>query len=635
MATQEEKNSSRALGRNLTGKVGKIVWVFAIIISLIHLWFNSFGFLAVIKQNLLHLSLMMALTFLITPATKNSPQDSPSIFDWIFFVLTIICGIYFFHGYDALVQRMMMPINADYLYGLTFSLLLLEAARRKLGFFLPSLGLVFLIYIYVGPYMPGMLNHRGFGWKRILSRMTMTSEGVLGVAITVSATYVFLFILFSSFLKVSGASDFFNKISQSIAGKRRGGAAKVSIFASALTGTINGSSQANVVTTGSFTIPLMKASGYQPYFAGAVEAIASTGGIMMPPIMGAAAFIMSALMGVPYTRVITAAITPSILYYFTLYHMVDLRAAKEGISGIPADKIPNFKDVLLQKGYLILPLVIIVATLLFGYSPIMAGFAGIFSCIIAAAISKETRLTFKDILDALAERAEVASSIAVICGIVGFVIGSVGMTGIGQTIGSNLVALAGGRLYLTAIFSMFVAIIMGMGLHITPAYIVTVTVAAPALINLGVDIIPAHFFVFYYGLMSAVIPPVALTSFTAAAVARADTNKVAIYGFFMGAAGLLLPFMFLYNPVILMVDFTPFNYIYSTISIAIGLYFAAIVVIGMLKKPVNLFERLGFGFLAFLLIIPNIYTRTFGILLGLFLYLNHVRSFNKEVESYS
>ncbi len=622
-AKKKTKEYKEKASRNLSGKLKTFVWIYAIGISAVHLYMNSFGLVGVIQKNLIHLSLLMSLGFLLTPATKRSPKNRPSIIDWVLFFATLGCGIYFYFGYLRLTHAMLVPIRSDFIYGIIFSLLLIEASRRLVGLPLTILATLFVVYIYVGPYMPGQLAHRGFNLQRILVRMTMTTEGVLGVALMVSASYIFMFILFASFLKATQASKFFNDFAQALTGKARGGPAKVAIFASALTGTINGSSQANVATTGSFTIPLMKETGYTPHFAGAVEAIASTGGVLMPPIMGAAAFIMSSLIGIPYSTIIAAALTPSILYYFTLYNMVDLRAAKMGIVGLDKDKLPKLKDVILGRGYLILPLILIIVALVMGFSPVMAGFIGIISTIIAGAIKKETRLSFIDILDAMAEGAQNAIPIAVICGLVGFIIGSVGMTGIGQTIGNNIVSLAGGQLFLTAFLCMIVAIILGMGLPGPACYIVTSTIAAPALMVLGVPILAAHFFAFYFGIMSAVIPPVALTSFTAGAIAEADTNLVAKYGFLLGAAGMLLPYMFIYNPVILMIDFTWLNYIYSSFSLFVGLYLAAAVIIGMIKIPLKLLERFVFGVAAILLIIPNPLIRISGLALAVVFYIRH------------
>ncbi len=621
--SKSKKKENNVSKRKLAGKVGVFVLLFSVLVSLIHLWYNSFGLLGVIQKNIMHLTLMMGLAFLTKPATNKSPLDRPSYFDWTLFALSMGCGLYFFFSYMRLVESLMQPNVYDFIYGIVLALLMIEAARRTVGVPLTVLSLIFLIYVYVGPYMPGDLAHRGFTLKRILVRMTMTSEGILGVAVMVSASYIFMFILFASFLKATSASTFFNDLASAIAGTARGGPAKIAIFTSALTGTINGSSQANVATTGSFTIPLMKESGYKPFFAGAVEAIASTGGILMPPIMGAAAFLMSSLIGVSYSKIIISAITPSILYYFTLYHMVDLRAAKMGLVGIDKDKLPDLKQVLLKRGHLIVPLILIIVALVRGYSPVLAAFIGIISVIVVSSFRKETRLSFNDIVDALAEGARNGASIAIICGIVGFIIGSVGMTGIGQVIGYNIVDMAGGSLIFTAVLSMIVAIILGMGLPGPACYIVTSTIVAPALMLLDVPVLVAHFFAFYYGIMSAVIPPVALTSFTAGAIANADTNKVAIYGFLLGAAGMLLPFMFIYNPVILMIDFSLVKYVFSTFCLAVGLYFAAVTIIGMLKAKLMMMERILFGLISLSLIFANPYVRITGLCGAVLLYLYH------------
>ncbi|HZK12498.1 MAG TPA: TRAP transporter permease [Atribacterota bacterium] len=613
--------------RKFYGKMRLFVLVFSVVTSLIHLWLNSFGLVGVVQKNVIHLALFMALAFLIIPATSRSPKNKPSFFDWIFFALALSSGIYFFYGYFQLTQRMMMTTTYDMIYGTIVIFLIIEAARRAVGLPLTTLSVLFLIYVYVGPYMPGFLKHQGFSLQRILIRMTMTSEGILGVAAMVSASYVFMFILFSSFLRVSGASGFFNDFATAISGTARGGPAKIAIFASALTGMINGSAQANVVTTGSFTIPLMKKVGYEPYFAGAVEAIASTGGILMPPIMGAAAFIMSSYTGIPFSRIMLAAVGPSVLYYFTLFCMVDLRAAKKGLRGMPKEDLPDLKQVILSKGHMLIPVFLIILFLVLGFSPIFAAFVGIISVILASFLRKETRLSLWDIIKALEEGAQNAMPIAIICGIVGFIIGSVCMTGLGQVIGYNIVHFAGGNLFLTCFFTMLVAIILGMGLPGTAAYIVTATIAAPALILLGQPVLSAHFFVFYFGIMSAVIPPVALTSFTAAALAKADTNKVAIYGLFLGSAGLLLPYMFIYNPVILWIDFNFINYICSTLSLAAALFFMSTVIIGIFKKPLMFLERIGFAIVSVLLIVPIPIIRIFGFIFGgIMVYAHLLRS---------
>jgi len=618
--------------RRLSGKIASFVFVFSVIISLIHIWYNSFGLIDVLRKNMIHLSLMMGLVFLTRPAFKRSPKDKPSLIDWSLFSLSLILGIYFLINYSR-IGYMFDLNNYDLIYGALFMLLIIETSRRAVGLPLTILAVVFLLYTYYGRYMPGIFIHKGFDLRRIIIRMSMTSEGVLGVAVMISSSYVFMFILFGSFLRATRASEFFNDLAMALSGSTRGGPAKVAMITSGLTGTINGSAQANVVTTGAFTIPLMKSIGYKPYFAGAVEAIASVGGIFMPPIMGAAAFIMSTFLGIPYLKIVLAAFTPAVLYYFTLFNMIDLGAVKWGLSGVKKEQLPSIKSVMKKRGHMLIPLVMILVFLLIGFSPIFTALVGIVSVIVISYFKKETRLSFMKIIYALSEGAQEAASIAIICGIVGFIIGSMGMTGLGQAIGIYIVDFAHGKLFLTAFFVMITAVILGMGLPGTACYIITATIAAPALVELGVSQLSAHFFAFYFGTMSAVIPPVALTSFTAATLAKANTNKVALYGLFLGAAGLLLPFMFIYNPVILLQNFTWGNYLFSVLSLSIGLYATAIAVMGVLKEKVRFYYRILFFVSAALLIIPEYLFRISGFVLFIILYFICTRSKNTNLEN--
>lgn len=607
------------MSRKFSGNIATFVLIFSVAISLIHLWYNSFGLIDILRKNMIHLSLMMGLVFLTTPALKSSSKEKPSIVDWFLFSLSLILGIYFLMNYSRIGETLIVN-SYDYIYGIFFMLIIIEASRRTVGLPLTILAVSFLIYTYYGQYMPGIFIHKGFSLTRIIIRMSMTSEGILGIAVMISSSYVFMFILFGSFLRATHASEFFNDFAMAMSGSTRGGPAKVAMIASALTGTINGSAQANVVTTGSFTIPLMKSIGYKPYFAGAVEAIASVGGIFMPPIMGAAAFIMSSFLGIPYLKIALAAFTPAVLYYITLYFMIDLGAVKWGLSGIKKEKLPPIKSVMIAKGHMLIPLIMIIVFLVIGFSPIFTALVGIIFVIAISYLRKETRLSLKGIIYALSEGAQDAASIAIICGVVGFIIGSMGMTGLGQSIGIYIVHFAHEKLFLTAFFVMITAIILGMGLPGTACYIITATIAAPALVELGVSQLSAHFFAFYFGTMSAVIPPVALTSFTAATLAKANTNKVALYGLFLGSAGLILPFMFIYNPVILLQNFTWGNYLFSIFALVVGLYATAITIMGVLREKVNYLYRGLFFFAAVLLIIPKHTSRISGFVLFILLF---------------
>jgi len=572
---------------------------------------------------------MMGIVFLSRPAFKNSPKNKPSMADWILFSLSLVLGIYFLLNYARI--GLMLSINIyDLIFGVFFILLIIEASRRAVGLSLTILAVTFLLYVYYGQYMPGIFSHKGFNLRRLIIRMSMTSEGILGIAVMISSSYVFMFILFGSFLRATHASELFTDLAMAISGNSRGGPAKVSMLASALTGTINGSSQANVVTTGAFTIPLMKSIGYKPYFAGAVEAIASVGGIFMPPVMGAAAFIMSSFLGIPYLTIAAAAITPAILYYFSLYNMIDLGAVKWGLSGVKRENLPSIKAVMTKRGHMLIPLILIIVFLMIGFSPLFTSLVGIISVVVISYFKKETRLSLQDIVNALSEGARDGASIAIICGIVGFIIGSLSMTGLGQSIGFYIVDFAHGNLFLTAFFCMITAIILGMGLPGTACYIITATVAAPALVELGVPRLSAHFFAFYFGTMSAVIPPIALTSFTAATIAKANASKVALNGLFLGSAGLLLPYVFIYNPVILLHNFTWSNYLFSVFSLVVGLYATAIAIMGIIKEKINIYYRILFftsGVL--LIIIPELSSRVVGFILFVILFLIH-RKANKK-----
>ena len=617
--------------RSFHGKLALWFAIFAAVVSLGHIWFNSYGLIVIVKKNALHLALLMGMGFLMRPFSERSPQDAPSWVDWILCFLSIGAGIYFVAIYGRLVESAFRPITADYIYGLIFMLLLIEASRRFVGNVITILAVAFLAYTYLGPYFPDVLAHQGFTITRIITRMTMTDEGILGVATMVSSSYIFMFILFSSFLTKTKASEFFNDLASAIAGSRRGGPAKVAIFASALTGTISGSSQANVVTTGSFTIPLMKDIGYKPYFAGAVEAVASTGGILMPPIMGAAAFIMCSFLGMPYKTIMYAAFPAAFLYYFTIYVMIDLGALKWGLLGLPREQLPSLKRVLLERGHMLIPLILIIVILLIGFSPLMAAFFGIISLLVVSSFRKNTRMSFKEVFEALSEGAVNAVEIATIFGIVGFIIGAVGMTGIGQVIGQNIVSLSGNHLYLALILCMVTAIILGMGLPGPACYMITVTIAAPALIMMGVDRLASHFFVFYFGTLSAVIPPVALTSYTAAAIARCSPTRVALTGLMLASAGLLLPYMFVYNPEILLIHFQWKVFIFSIVSLAIGLYCSSVAIMGVLRIPLNVVERILFMGTAVLLISPLVMTRVTGIALSIVMVTFHVLKSKRKV----
>ena len=590
--------------RKLSGTAGRAALVLTVSTALVHFWMNSIGLLIAIKMNAIHLGTLMAIIFLFYPAFAGSPRERPSMPDWVLATASLGCMVWLLLTYDRLLQTNLQATFADLAVAVVTMALLVEASRRAVGLPLTVLSLLFLAYTRLGPYFPGLFAHRGFNWERIIIRMALTDQGIYGVTLMVSSSYVFMFILFGAFLAASRTSEFFNDFSLALAGRYRGGPAKVAVVASALMGSISGSAQANVATTGAFTIPLMKRVGYMPHFAGAVEAAASTGGILMPPIMGASAFIMSTFLGIPYVKIMIAGFTPALLYYLAIMFMVDLRAKKRGLKGMEPRDIPSLKATMLDKGHMTIPLAVIIYLLVAGYTPLYSAFLGLFAIVLVSSLKRSTRLGIREVIEALDGGTQSAAPVGISCAIVGFIVGAVGMTGLGQVIAMNVIMFAGGKLWAALILCMIAAIILGMGLPATPCYIITATIAAPALQRMGVHPLAAHFFAFYYGTMSAVIPPVALTSYTAAGLAGARPFKVAMAALGLALSGLLLPYLFVYNPDLLFIDFVLPKYLFDVATAIIGVFSLSCGIIGMLRRDMPFWERALFVLAGILMVNP-------------------------------
>ena len=529
-------------------------WLWKIIaagMSFFHLYMAGFGGLPVSHQRIVHLGFAMTLVFLLYPARKKSPKDRFSIPDLCFAVLSIFVNGYMFLNVDMIALRAGEVLPIETVFGILIVLLLFEAARRCLGIGLPVIAFLFLCYAYLGPYFPGRLQHRGYTLERIISQIYSSSEGIYGVSLGVSSTYIFLFILFGAFLGATGLSILFNSFSIKVAGKSAGGPAKVSIFASGLLGMINGSAPANVVTTGAFTIPLMRRIGYSSEFAASVEAIASTGGQIMPPVMGAAAFIMAEFLGVPYKEIIIAAIIPAILYYASLWINVDLRAKRLGLRGMTEDELPNLKLDFARYWHLLLPVVLLLVLIFANFTPYFAGFYSIVAMIVVSMCRKSTRLTARQLFECLATGARSAVSVAVATAIVGVVVGVISLTGLGMQLSGMIVRLTSGAVFPTLILAMLACLILGMGLPTSAAYIVAGTVVAPVLLKLGIPPLIAHFFVFYFAIISVVTPPVAVASYAAAGMAGASPTKVGWTAMSLGLVAFIVPYMFINAPGLL------------------------------------------------------------------------------------
>ena len=544
--------------RKLTGKVALFITIVAILMSAFHLFTAWHGTLLAMKQRSLHLIFAFTLGFALYPGFKNSSKDKIDIMDWILMILSIGVWGYIFFNVEAIALKGGQMSTTDMVLGVLAVLLTLEVTRRVVGPELPIVTIVFLLFAYFGRHLPGVFAHRGFNVTRIVSHMYMTTEGIMGTPLGVSSTFVFMFILFGSFLDKTGVGEFFIDFAYALTGSTRSGPAMTSVLSSGLMGSISGSSVANTVTTGAFTIPLMKSVGYKPHYAGAVEATASTGGQIMPPVMGAAAFIMADFTGFPYISIVKAAIIPAVLYYIAVGTMVHLEACKLGLKGMPRESLPKVSNILRKQGYLTLPLIAIIFMLVKQYPPTMAALTGIVIGVIvafaASLIKKDNSFTPKDILGAMEAGAKGAVGVACACACAGMIVGVVTLTGFGLKIAEVIVLIAKGKLIPTLLLTMVSSIILGMGLPTTAKYIVLATMAVPAITKLGVNLMSAHLFILYFGVVADVTPPVALAAYAGAGIAGANSMKTGFQAFKLAIGAFIIPYIFVINPHLIMVD---------------------------------------------------------------------------------
>ena len=479
--------------------------------------------------------------------------DRAPLSDYVLFAASIVVAGFLLFSLDGLGLRLRAgtsfadPQNAWAAF--VGVLLILELTRRVAGLALVVIAVIFVLYAFLGPWLPGFLHHGGYTPGRFFTYV-YTDNGILGPTTAVSSTYIILFIIFAAFLQATKIGDYFVAFAFAIAGRARGGPAKVAVFASGLMGTINGTSAGNVVATGSITIPLMKRVGYKPQSAAAIEAGASTGGQIMPPIMGAGAFIMAEITGIPYTELVVAAVIPAILYFASIYFMVDFEARRSDLRGLSGDDVPGVVG-LLRRAYLFTPIVILIYALFSGYSVIRAG---TLATVAAVALSWLTphRLGPKGLWDALSLASRMSIQIIVVCACAGIIVGVISLTGVGARFSSLLLDLADANQLLALVFAMLIAIILGMGMPTTAAYAVAASVVAPGLVRMGIEPLIAHFFVFYYAVVSAITPPVALAAYAGAGIAGSDPMRTSVASFKIGLAAFIVPFMFYYSPGLLM-----------------------------------------------------------------------------------
>ncbi len=600
--------------RELTGILKHITSIIAIFMALYHLYTAWKGTPVAIVHRSIHVCLTLVLIFILYPLTKEE-RPWHKVINVIFIILSLIPFIYLKTNFNEIIMRPGMPILTDIIIGGILIVTVIEATRRVSGLVLPILSTLFLLYDFFGNNISGYFSHKGFNIFEVFEYMYLTTEGIYGVSIGVSAQYLILFIIFGAFLLKSGVGDFITELAISIAGDKRGGPAQVAVLSSALMGSINGSAVANVATTGSFTIPLMKKIGYTPEFAGAVEAAASCGGQILPPVMGASAFIMAEILGEKYVNIMYAAIIPALLYYFGIFMTVYLRAVRRNLKSLDKSEIPRLGEVLKKKFYLLTPLIVLVYLMIKGYTPTYAAFFGIILTIPVSWLNRETRMSFKDILEALEAGAKGAISVAATCAIVGIIVGVSTQTGFGSKVAGGIISLSGGNIILTLIFTMFACLILGMGMPSIPAYILTANMAVPALLKLGIQPLVSHFFVFFFAIMANITPPVALASFAAAGISGGDMNKTGIEGFKLALAGFIIPYMFVFNPVLLGFGKTYAEIIIASITAFVGVGALSTAVEGYFLTLSNKIERLLLLAAGLLLIKAGLTTDLIGLVI--------------------
>ena len=582
-----------------------------------HLWFNTFGIISAISFRAVHCIFLLTSIFLIL-------REKISVIGVILSVLTIGMFGYFLVSYSS-VSSSGGRVNDIQLYVSFLMLILVFLAGWKASKNLTILAGIFLLYNIFGAWIPGYLGHNGFTIKRILITQVWGTQGIFGTGVGVSVSYIFLFVVLGAFLKYSGFSQLVNDISLGLVGASAGGPAKVAVLSSALLGMINGSAVANVATTGTITIPLMKKSGYRSEFAAAVEATASTGGQFCPPIMGAVGFIMAEFLDISYSKVMLAAAIPAFLYYLGILLSVHFEAKKMGLSGISRENLPNVWPILKERGHLLIPLVFLIVMILMGYTPLFAASLAILVTVLSSWIRKDTRMSLKSILDALIEGTRSSINVGVSCVLIGIIIGTVTLTSLGLNIGYMILNTSlNSNVYLIGFLVMIMSVILGMGVPGVAAYVIVQSVAAPILLKAGVNPISAHLFCLIYACLSNITPPVAISCYVASGIAESNQTKTGLLAVKIGLIGFVIPFFFLCNPVLLLgvSDVSILETLWTLLTASIGTIGLTSGLEGWLFKKESWVERILIIGFSFLLIYPGIITDIIGIivLLGLIIY---------------
>lgn len=586
----------------------RVIRTIAVAMALWHLWVAAMGPPEAMIFRALHLLFAFLLVFLLVPTRRGRTAPGPE--DLVLLALGAAVALYPLWTYEQIVNRIPYidePTGLDLLAAGLAVLLVLEGTRRLLGWALPATAVAFLAYALLFTTVDA---------KTLLDQLYLTTEGIFGTVLGVSAAYVIVFVLFGSFMERSGTGRLFMDFAVAATGRSVGGPGKVAVLSSSLFGTVSGSAVANVMVTGQITIPLMKRTGFRPPFAAAVEAVASTGGQIMPPVMGAAAFVMAEFLGVSYLQVTIWALVPALLFYVAAFATVHLEARRLGLAGLADSEVPRLGQVLRERGHLLLPIALLLGTLLGGYSAPRAALVGLLACFPVALLRRGTRagIRFGAVLDALEDGARNTLPVALACACAGIVIGTIALTGLGISLTALLVTLAQNSLLVALLVTMVAGIVLGMGMPTTPAYIVMVALLVPALVKLGVVTPAAHLFAFYFAILSAITPPVALAVYAAAGLARSELWATGLEAVRLGAAGFLIPFLFVYQSELLLIG-EPWRVALACATAAIGVLALAAALAGQFLRPCGAPDRVALGLAAVLLVSPERLAEAVGIAL--------------------
>ena len=641
----EEKYDPQLSFRKLGPKLSIIVTTILVSMSLYHFWASGFGLVREVLHRGIHIAYVIGLVFIVFSWKKNTENETNktlfsfqnvSVLDYIFAILTVTSALYLpLLPSEILAARVGNPELIDVAMGSVLILLTLEAARRSVGPTLPIISIIFILFAIFGPYAPGALKHGGTSWLGFVNHIYITNQGVYGIAVGVMAQYVFLFILFGVLATRVGLGKLFIDLAMLLAGRYSGGPAKVAIFSSAFMGTISGSSIANTVTTGSLTIPAMKKIGYPSHFSGAVEAASSTGGQITPPILGAAAFIMVEYLGLPLKDILAAALLPALFHYFGIFIMVHLEAKKLGLRGLNQKELPKFFEIMKDNWLSLLPLIILVYFILAGRTPDFAAIYGIISCVVVGILKPKNKLNFIDLWNCLASGAKNTLAVGAAATCVGIIVGVVTLTGVGFRLGFVVLQTAGDignffsniwpisyfsfdqlKLFFSLVLIAISCIVMGAGIPTTATYIILVAVAAPALAQLNIEPLVAHFFVFYYGVLADITPPVALAAYAASGIAKSNPFKTGNTAFRLGIAKALVPFVFVYSPSLLLItnDFDLIKLTITVLGTLMGIGLIGIAFTGYWIKPLKTFEQWLLGLAALLFVAPGLNSMIVGLI---------------------